>query len=180
MLTTTHILKYSRDQAHHFARPRLATVPLEVETLGASGVRYRGTMFQRGDRAWRSVPGFGVSQLLDTAGAGDWLSAGLIDFLGSVGARELHQLPRAVIEDGLRTAQAFSAWACGFEGARGGMYRQDSETVRGVVKQTLTAGSTGVLVTGAAADSLHEAFPDLCGACGAIASPSESVDSRAS
>lgn len=166
MLEVVHILKYSQERAHLFARPSHASVPLEIETRGPKGLRYRGTMFGRSGRAWRSLPGFAVSQLRDAAGAGDWMSAGLIDFVAQAGAEGFEALPRDLIEDGLQTAQAYSAWACGFEGARGGMYRESVGSVRDKVARTLAAGVVDTVPVSANCATPFDVLDELCGGCG--------------
>lgn len=168
MLAVAHIVKYSEDRAHDFARPRHTVVPLEIETRGAAGIRYCGTMFSARGRTWRSLPGFVVPQLRDAAGAGDWMSAGLIDFLAQAGAAGLEAVPRDVIEEGLRTSQAFSAWTCGFEGARGGMYRESAAQVRATVARTLAAGVVDAAPVGSICATPFDVFVELCGGCGPV------------
>jgi sugar/nucleoside kinase (ribokinase family) len=165
MLAVTHVLKYSQDRSHLFARPSHAVVPLEIETRGSQGLRFRGTMFGAAGRAWRVIPGFVVPQLRDTAGAGDWMSAGLIDFVAQAGAIDFEALPLDVIEEGLRTGQAFSAWTCGFEGARGGMYRESVETVRTTVARTIARGVLDVAPATAGCATPFDVFGELCGGC---------------
>ncbi len=142
MLAVTHVLKYSADRTSGFAAVRTPrpTHLLEVETRGAAGLRFRGTMLGRQGQAWRALPSFVAAELRDAAGAGDWLSAGFIDFVAQAGLEGFDGLPADIIEAGLRTGQAYSAWACGFEGARGGMYQQTVGTVRDIVAATLNAG----------------------------------------
>ncbi|WP_337171566.1 carbohydrate kinase family protein [Gemmatimonas aurantiaca] len=166
IMAVAHVLKYSADRAHHFDRPRQPVVPLEIETLGAAGLRYRGTMFGAKGRAWRTLPSFVIPQLRDAAGAGDWMTAGFIDFLAHAGAAGFEGVPRDLVEEGLRTGQAYSAWTCGFEGARGGMYRQSVQDVRDVVVRTLAAGAAGDAPTGAMCDAPLDIFEELCGGCG--------------
>lgn len=166
ILAVAHVLKYSADRAHHFDRPRQPSVPLEVETLGAAGLRYRGTLFGPKARAWRTLPSFVVPQLRDAAGAGDWMTAGFIDFLGHAGAAGFEGVPRDLVEEGLRTGQAYSAWTCGFDGARGGMYRQTVEDVRAIIAGTLAAGAAGNAPSGARCDAPFDGFEELCGGCG--------------
>lgn len=169
ILAVTHVLKYSMDRAHHFDRPRQPVVPLEIETLGAAGLRYRGTMFGPKGHGWRTLPSFAVPQLRDAAGAGDWMSAGFIDFLAQAGAAGFEGLPQDIVEEGLKTGQAYSAWTCGFEGARGGMYRQSVQEVRHVVASTMAAGAADDAPTGAVCEAPFDVFEELCGGCGPAA-----------
>src|SRR5262249_7456775 len=57
----------------------------------------------------------------DTAGAGDWCTAGLLHQIAQDGAAGLLRLTPEDLESALRFGQALAAWNCGFVGARGGM-----------------------------------------------------------
>jgi fructokinase len=93
---------------------------LEIETLGASGLRYR--MRTKNDRRWHERRAFQPPRLSDAAGSGDWLTAGLIDQLCRSGVDGLRALDGHGLVEALDYAQSLSAWNCAFEGARGGMY----------------------------------------------------------
>jgi fructokinase len=166
MLAVTHILKYSEDHAQGFMRTRLCRVPLEIETLGVRGLRYRGILTGKRPRSWQTLPSFVVPHLRDAAGAGDWLTAGFIDYVARAGAAGIEHIPRDIIEEGLRTGQAFAAWACGFEGARGGMYRQDITTVRGIVRDILSLGCRKDAPLDVTCDPPFDVLKQLCGGCG--------------
>jgi sugar/nucleoside kinase (ribokinase family) len=139
MLDVTHVLKYSQDMALRFPdlRQRTPFVPLEVETLGARGLRYRTTLLGRRGRTWRKVGPFQVAELRDASGAGDWCSAGVIHALGQVGAAGLKHVSRTRIEESLLFGQALAAWNCAFEGARGGMYLMKPSEVRAQISELL-------------------------------------------
>lgn len=172
VLAVTHIMKYSQDRAHHFRafRPRHSVVPLEIETRGAAGVRYRGTLHGAQSRAWRTLPAFEVSQLRDAAGAGDWFTAGVIHAIGQAGVPGFEGLPRDVIEEGLRIGQAFAAWACAHEGPRGGMYRTAVSEVLAGVEQILVRGRLGDEQTTGACDPPFDVFAEVCETCTTAAS----------
>lgn len=167
MIEVTHVLKYSHERANDLreVRSRLAAVPLEIETLGATGLRYRGTMFPYRRRGWRFLPSFGVPHLRDAAGAGDWASAALIDFVAQAGVAGFESLPRDIVEAGLRTAQAYSAWACGFEGPRRGMYYEDVGSVKSAVARILEVGRVEESATAVECRAMVNVFGELCGAC---------------
>lgn len=69
-----------------------------------------------------------AERIRDTAGAGDWCTAGIIDGLFRSGAASLDSLTDRQVNKAIRFGQAASAWACGFEGARGGMYEVDFQS----------------------------------------------------
>jgi sugar/nucleoside kinase (ribokinase family) len=120
-LPLVDILKYSADRFspldfEHARRGRLSCV--EVQTAGEQGLRFRG---HQANHSWRHMDAVPASRVVDTCGAGDWCTAGFLAALanGEHGARLATD---EQIADALRAGQTFSSWACGFVGARGGMY----------------------------------------------------------
>lgn len=115
------ILKYSNEKVSN--SPKLAyesQAKLVVETLGAEGLRFR---LRKNDKCgpWKLLPAFLVRNLKDTAGAGDWCTAGLIHMIATP-ETPLNSISEKKVTDALRYGQALSALNCGFEGARGVMY----------------------------------------------------------
>jgi fructokinase len=109
-----NIVKYSADRLSAEDRSVIASAnpALEIETRGASGLRYR----VRGT-SWQALQA-PTTAIRDTAGAGDWMTAGLLQhlFMGRKTRRDLRQ--PAV---GLVAAQALAAFSCGYVGSRGAM-----------------------------------------------------------
>lgn len=95
---------------------------LQIETSGKEGLRYRTRLTKCRRRAWRHLPSLPALRVWDTAGAGDWCTAGLIHRLLCNGKTELLKADDGGVQSAIRYGQALAAWACGFEGARGGMY----------------------------------------------------------
>ena len=91
-----------------------AGTALEIQTMGGEGLAYR-----RGLGAWKRMKAFPARNLVDAAGSGDWLSAGMIHCLFGAGGRSL---ARDRLESALRFGQALASINCGFAGARGAMY----------------------------------------------------------
>jgi fructokinase len=117
------IVKYSHERLGH--TPELiqrVCVPLEIETLGAEGLRYRLGNNGKRTRRWKNMYGYTVNNLKDTAGAGDWCSAGIIHLLGRAGKSSFKKASPEDIDTALRFGQALSALNCYYEGARGSMY----------------------------------------------------------
>jgi len=131
-LGLAHIIKYS-DQ-------RLANLPLnegtkrpgllEIHTLGQKGLRYRSILPDAKSRGWRELPAAAASRIVDTAGCGDWLTAGLLYKIGCGGLEKLRQIDNITLIQGLKFGQSLSAWNCQFEGARGGMYEAPKVSVQ--------------------------------------------------
>lgn len=138
-LELTHILKYAQERASAFATivQNTGGPLLEIETHGRQGLRFlRGSASNRSAK-WQAMPAFTVASLKDAAGAGDWCTAGIIHALGQNGNSELADASDTQIGSALRLGQAMAAWACEFEGARGGMYSVGKRTFRAAVTSML-------------------------------------------
>lgn len=94
---------------------------VEIQTLGASGLRYRHRL-GRGVSAWKTLDAIAAPRLADTCGSGDWCTAGLIAKAAEAGLSGLKAGGAKGLDAALRYGQTLAAWNCGFEGARGGMY----------------------------------------------------------
>jgi fructokinase len=141
-LELAHILKYSHERMRKVREIHEADKAwLEVETQGKEGLRYRSRLSHWKNRDWHRVESFPVSEVKDAAGAGDWCSAVLIHGLGQRGAAGLRQAAEDEFQIVIQLAQAVSAWNCGFEGARGGMYEASREIFEEKVASIL-AGKT--------------------------------------
>jgi sugar/nucleoside kinase (ribokinase family) len=136
-----HILKYSSQRVRAFADLlKSSKASLEIETLGEEGLRYRTTVPFSEGHAWRYLPSFHVDTVKDTAGSGDWCTAGLLSRLAHGGQRALASTTPESLEGALQYAQALSAWNCRFPAARGGMYLMTRAAVIKAVEK-ITSGS---------------------------------------
>nr|WP_246336655.1 PfkB family carbohydrate kinase [Flexivirga oryzae] len=81
---------------------------VQVRTRGA-----RGLEFRLGHGAWHSRRAH-RARVSDSAGAGDWVTAGLLAYL-----TDYPRLTHRNISDGLDLGQALAALSCAFVGARG-------------------------------------------------------------
>lgn len=113
---------------------------LEIQTLGSEGLRYRTHASNNLDRKWKILPAFQASVIKDACGCGDWTSAGLISKLCDRKAEDLNNISEETVISGLKYGQALAAWNCGFEGARGGMYRVSEDTFKKDIQQILKSG----------------------------------------
>lgn len=125
-LALTHILKYADDRISSLQDFDLSKVLVEIQTLGIKGLRFRAPSLTT---EWVYLPAIGVPYMVDTAGAGDWCSAGFLYELFSVS--EGNAVPSALFRynelySALRFGQALSALNCMYEGARGTMYAKTS------------------------------------------------------
>lgn len=123
-LRLAHIVKFSRErmpgllQDFRAARNSL----LDIETLGNRGFRYR-TSLGRARNVWHRVDAPQLPSVVDTAGAGDWFTAALLNETARVGVEGLEGLRVKDLTNALLRAQIAAGWTCQFEGARGGMYQ---------------------------------------------------------
>jgi fructokinase len=124
-LELAHIVKLSSDRLNGNESVLTAVKPkIIIETRGSTGLRLRLTNSERerGGIKWHEMSPLPVDSLRDTAGAGDWCSAGIIHMLGAMGAKGLADVTLEETRQAVRVGQAMASWTCGFNGPRGGMY----------------------------------------------------------
>lgn len=126
--SVAHVVKYSNDRLRDIADLDLRTsvgsdLLLEIETLGASGLRYRSRLKNASTRKWRTLDVIPAECLNDAAGSGDWCTAGVIHKLARGGHSGFSKVSSERLTDAIRYGQALATWNCRFEGARAGMYR---------------------------------------------------------
>jgi fructokinase len=111
-MAAADIVKYShtRESALREHVDPIRDGQIRIETRGRSGASFR-----IGVGAWNDVPGFSV-QVVDSAGAGDWTTAG---FLTSLPSLSPEQVSTRDVHAALRFGQALGAVSCTFPGARG-------------------------------------------------------------
>lgn len=129
-LEVAHIVKYADQRMSDLAEsiPSSSRV-LEVQTLGAEGLRFRVPRRMRsGD--WRALQAAPVTTVIDSCGAGDWCTSGLLKQLAADGISGLEKAKLSEISAALQYGQELAAWNCQFEGARGGMYFGDEAEQR--------------------------------------------------
>ena len=122
-LELCHILKYSGQQLRILRKMNPRPIPfLEIETLGSRGLRYRMRTDSEVSQ-WKFMRAYKLDNIVDTAGAGDWCTAGILHILCRRGIESFKKLLSTEhLEFGLRFGQALAAFNCMFEGARGSMY----------------------------------------------------------
>lgn len=130
------IVKYSADRfdedelapfVMRKARPEL----WEVQTLGARGLKYRRHTRRAADGVrWAKSAAIAATRVVDTCGAGDWCSAGLLHGLVAYSQKR----DPASFTKAVRLGQLLAAWACAFVGARGAMYCNDRVTTWNAIK----------------------------------------------
>ena len=162
----SQVVKYSHERLRELPEIEVEGIPrLQVETLGDAGLRYRRFSPRgRADR-WVEMEAFHVRSIRDTAGSGDWCTAGFIDRAGREGVDGFCDMSDRDLREAFRFGQALSAWNCGYEGARGGMYAIERSTFDRHVREILEgleAGRESYPIP------RQEEFPDMgaiCPAC---------------
>lgn len=134
MLQVCDVLKYSNQRAKSFSDylPE-SRAALEIQTLGEEGLRFR-IASKSHVLKWTALPSFDT-EVRDTAGAGDWTSAGTIVKLFALGRFDLKALTKARVQSALEYGQALAALNCRFEGARGLMYSSTLDAITTSIKR---------------------------------------------
>jgi fructokinase len=127
-----HVVKYSADRISERDLPSLREGFVEVQTLGVRGLRFRMHSL---DPSWVELPAIRTASVVDTAGAGDWCTAGFLHVLaqhlpsGSLADRGYNHVYGA-----LRSGQAMAALNCQHIGARGLMREYGRALLQDVVR----------------------------------------------
>ena len=116
-LQIADIVKHCYDQGKETEQSEIK-IPLEIQTMGKDGLQYRAQILQQG--TWKKMNAFPAFNLVDAAGSGDWLSAGLIHILFQ--NKSKFTPTKKKLEFALRFGQALASLNCNFIGARGLMY----------------------------------------------------------
>lgn len=163
---TSHVVKYSHERLRELPEVEVEGIPrLQVETLGEAGLRYRRVSENGRAGRWLDMRAFTVESIRDTAGSGDWCTAGFIDRAGRGGAEGFHRMTDADLSEAFRYGQALSAWNCNFEGARGGMYAVDHPSFMFHVQGILEGHSERASLLPAPYDEENAIIGLICPAC---------------
>jgi sugar/nucleoside kinase (ribokinase family) len=152
-----HIVKYSSDRVDGFKDLLSETRPLiEIETRGSEGLRFCGSKISNRPKMWQKLEALSVTEIKDTAGAGDWCTAGLIHLTGQDGFAGFETMDINDISQALRFGQAMAAWTCGFEGARGGVYHRSKKNFQTEVVSILKSAKRSASAVANQSGSLGE------------------------
>lgn len=115
ILKHTNILKYADDRISELKGYDLSHVSLEIQTSGARGLSYRAPSLRQ---QWVKLDAYQVPFVSDTAGAGDWCTAGMIyKLLEEKEAGMVFSTNH--LEEAISFGQLLSALNCTTTGARG-------------------------------------------------------------
>ena len=138
-LKATDVLKHCRRQAERDADHGIIP-PLEIQTMGADGLRYRAGFLNGG---WRHMGAVNAAGVVDASGSGDCLTAGFINMIGRP-----WDSTRQEIEKALRFGQALAAINCGFAGPRGIMYGMSAGALSSCIGDIAKSGTVPAIVNG--------------------------------
>jgi fructokinase len=113
--------------------------PLEIQTVGKDGLMFR----RKGCDSWITLPSYSIEGVVDSAGAGDWCTAGLVFNLFR-NTTSINAISDTDIKDALRFGQVLSALNCTFEGARGLMYNYNRVELVLAVQHILSLASSKI------------------------------------
>ncbi|MBD3267735.1 hypothetical protein GF373_13780 [bacterium] len=121
-LRLADVYKYSRERLHETqAISDSISIPLEIESQGKQGLQFRVHHGQtRGD--WNYIPAPAVPKFTDAAGAGDWLSAGFLNYVCK--SEEPFPFGTPLVTEALSAGQSTAVMNCAFESARGFLYQE--------------------------------------------------------
>lgn len=137
-VSSSHILKYADNRFSSFPYD-VSKVILQIKTKGSHGLDFRlpgklGT--------WTNLPAIKIAKVADTAGAGDWCTAGMLATLFEAGTKSyLHMTYQSAFE-ALRYGQSLAALNCMYTGARGVTNRWGAKQVRHLATELLARPSS--------------------------------------
>lgn len=165
-LQVSDIVKYSHERLGHVKDLiEGISIPLEIETLGEEGLRYRFGITDRRNRKCRVMSACPVKTSKDAAGAGDWCSAGIIHLLGSAGRVGLENLRTRDVETALNFGQTLAALNCYYEGARGSMYKLSKQKFEMMIHDIWRGASPPESIEEIINQDASHVFKCICPSC---------------
>ena len=162
----THILKYSYERLSDVSGVlEDYAVPLEIQTLGREGLRYRRSTAKDQGAPWQYMPAYRVNDVVDEAGAGDWCTSGIIHSLGRHGVKSFWRTRSSGIGKALELGQALAAVNCRFKSARGAMYSLSLHELNTVVLELARGQSLGSDQEMDVQGTLSELLQSVCARC---------------
>lgn len=141
-LGVAHVVKYASDRLRDLeSLPIGALPPLEIRTQGSRGLEFRT---RQGGRtgSWNHLGSFAVTGVRDTAGAGDWCTAGFLLHATTQFDNPLCSITdNNAVERCLRFGQALAALNCRYDGARGLMYAASHKRIMAAARSLLSDSS---------------------------------------
>lgn len=138
-LSIAHVVKFSNDRiSDYHSKYEKNQTELEIETQGKDGIVYRTSK----SKQWKRVKPYNLGNIYDTAGAGDWTSAGVILKLAEQGYSSFSSKTATEIEQALQYGQLLAGLNCLFDGARGLMYYFSQSSFKRIVANIVDQQTT--------------------------------------
>jgi len=152
-----HVVKYSHERLSDFPELDVETSPLLViETLGEAGLRYRRSRGGKKPGTWIESKSIPIEDIQDTAGSGDWCTAGLLAKIASNGRSGLARASDQQVAKAIKYGQTLAAWNCRYEGARGGMYAVTRKQFQHQIEELVSGDGNVLPVTkGSTIETVH-------------------------
>lgn len=134
------IIKFSSERIPSYKKIFTnSKIPLEIETLGKDGINYRININREtNENNWTHIAPFNLGCIIDSSGAGDWTSAGIITGFIENKIEKIREINSERIESILRYAQTLGSLSCLFKGARGLMYQIDKQSLKELSDELIT------------------------------------------
>ncbi len=146
-LRCSDVVKYSgqrlRASLDALLRPAASTPRLVIETLGSRGLRYRLRNFDAVLGDWLHQEPVKTATIVDTAGAGDWCTAGFLTRL--LAYDPCTRWEPASVDSALAYGQALAAASAAFQGPLGYLEAISSTEIKAIAEQTIANNSLPAL-----------------------------------
>ena len=116
-LKIANVVKHCYEQTNDTEQTGI-NIPLEIQTKSEEGLQYRAKFLKQ--QSWKKLSAITTNNLIDAAGSGDWLTAGLIHMLRN--HKSFEQVTEENLKDAFNFGQTLASLNCNFVGARGMMY----------------------------------------------------------
>ncbi len=162
-----HVVKYSHERMSESPTEldESKSVRLHIETQGEHGLRYRTRKPGKSFGAWNTSEALSIENVRDSAGAGDWCTAGIISQIACRGLAGLDKCNGDEIRKAVQYGQALAAWTCTFDGARGGMYATSRTAFAAQIKRILQGEESRGRMILPLQKKFDSAFASICASC---------------
>ena len=135
--TFVDIIKFSNDRIPNYKSYfSKGLAPIEIETLGKDGINFRiNNKVEKTD--WYHLSSFNIENIIDSSGAGDWCTAGIIDCMISKKISTVNEIFFEEFKEILFYSEALAALSCLFKGARGMMYNIEKNTLNSLIEELI-------------------------------------------
>ena len=161
-LNVADIVKHCYNQSEDTEKSGV-NIPLEIQTKGDKGLRYKAKFFRH--QTWQEMEAYPVHNLVDGAGSGDWLTAGLIHVLCQ--HKSKYAPSEKKLEFALKFGQAMAALNCKYVGARGIMYNLSKLKLFNLVGKTIKNNTIPIEITNTSYKNakMESRFASKCKVC---------------